>query len=494
LRILTKSNWADFIRPQPKKIVESIQTEIVVLGAGPGGYAATFYAADLGKKVILVEQDKKLGGVCLNRGCIPSKALLYASKMIGEARESAKRGITFGPPQIDLGKLRSWKTAIVDKLSGGVSFLAKKRGVQVLTGRGYFEGSQTLRVETAEGQQFVTFEKAIIAVGSKAALPKAFDLGNPRVMTSTEALELEEIPGELMVIGGGYIGMELGSVYANLGSKVTVIEALPGILAGADPDLVRPVQKQAEKSFRELRCNTKVTQMSTKGAKIRTVTVGPDKVEKEEFYDRVLVSVGRVPRCGELGLENTKVEQDDKGFIKVNDKQATSDPFIYAIGDIAGGVLLAHKASKEARVAVETITGEDSTTSGVIIPAVVFTEPEVAWCGVTEAEAKNKGMTVEVAKFPWGASGRALTCDHSEGLTKLIIDPATERLLGTGMVGYGAGELIAEAVVAIEMGATVRDLAESVHPHPTLSETLMEAAEVFYGYATHTYAPKKREG
>jgi dihydrolipoamide dehydrogenase len=473
--------------------VDPINTEIVVLGAGPGGYAAAFYAADHGKKVLLVEQDRKLGGVCLNRGCIPSKALLHAAKMITEARESAHRGITFASPQIDLDKLRSWKNSIVEKLSGGVSFLAKKRGVQVLTGRGYFEGSNSLRVETADGQQIVTFEKAIVAVGSKAALPKAFDLGNPRVMTSTEALEIEEIPEDLLVIGGGYIGMELGSVYAGLGSKVVVVEALPSILAGADPDLVRPIQKLAEKNFRELRFNTKVTQMSTKGKKIRTVTVGPDKVEKEEFYDRVLVSVGRVPRCGDLGLENTKVEQDERGFIKVNDKQETSDPAVFAIGDIAGGVLLAHKASKEARIAVETIVGEASTSQGVIIPAVVFTEPELAWAGLTETEAKAKGIAVEVAKFPWAASGRALTFDHTDGLTKIIVDPETERVLGVGIVGHGAGELIGEAVVAIEMGATVRDLAESVHPHPTVSETIMEAAEVFYGYATHTYAPKKHE-
>jgi dihydrolipoamide dehydrogenase len=312
-------------------------------------------------------------------------------------------------------------------------------------------------------------------------------------MTSTEALEMEELPEDFLVIGGGYIGMELGSVYANLGSKVVVVEALPGILAGADPDLVRPILKYAEKNFRQLRLNTKVTQMSTKGKKIRTVTQGPDKVEKEEFYDRVLVAVGRVPRCGDLGLENTKVEQDERGFIKVNEKQETADPFIFAIGDIAGGVLLAHKASKEARVAVETIAGEESTSAGVIIPAVVFTDPELAWCGLTEAEAKSKGLTVEVAKYPWAASGRAQTFDHPDGLTKLIIDPETERILGIGIVGHGAGELIAEGVVAIEMGATVRDLAESVHPHPTVSETLMEAAEVFYGFSTHTYAPKKRE-
>jgi dihydrolipoamide dehydrogenase len=473
--------------------VDPIHTDIVVLGAGPGGYAAAFYAADLGKKVLLVEQDKKLGGVCLNRGCIPSKALLHASKMIFEARESAHRGITFGPPQIDVDKLRAWKNAIVDKLSGGVSFLAKKRGVQVLIGRGYFEGSQSLRVETEEGQQTVTYDKAIIAVGSKAALPKVFDLGNPRIMTSRQALEVEEIPEDMLVVGGGYIGMELGSVYANLGSKVVVVEALAGILTGADPDLIRPVEQFARKIFRELRFNTKVTQMSSKGKKIRVVTEGPDKVEKEELFDRVLVSVGRVPRFHDLGLENTKVEQDERGFIKVNCKQETADPALLAIGDIAGGVMLAHKASKEARIAVETIVGEPSTSCGVIIPAVVFTDPELAWCGVTETEARAKGMEIEVAKFPWGASGRALTYDRPDGLTKLIVDVATERVIGVGMVGHGAGELIAEGVVAIEMGATARDLAESVHPHPTLSETIMEAAEVYYGVATHTYSPRKRE-
>ncbi len=464
-----------------------------MLGAGPGGYAAAFYAADLGKKVLLVEQDKKLGGVCLNRGCIPSKALLYATRMILEARESAHRGVTFGPPTIEVDKLRAWKNTIVDKLAGGVSFLAKKRGVQVLTGRGYFEGSQSLRVETPEGQHFVSFDKAVIAVGSKAALPKVFDLGNPRVMTSTEALEVEDIPEDFLVVGGGYIGMELGSVYANLGSKVVVVEALQGILAGADPDLVRPVMQYAQKNFRELRFNTKVTQMSTKGKKVRVVTEGPDKVEKEELFDRVLVSVGRTPRSQNLGLENTQVELDERGFIKVNHKQETNDPAILAIGDIAGGIMLAHKASKEARVAIETIVGQESTSAGVIIPAVVFTDPELAWCGLTETEARAKGLEFEVAKFPWGASGRALTYDRPDGLTKLVVDSESQRVIGVGIVGHGAGELISEGVLAIEMGATVRDLAESVHPHPTLSETSMEAAEVFYGVATHTFAPKKRE-
>ncbi len=473
--------------------MDSINTEIVVLGAGPGGYAAAFYAADLGKKVLLVEQNERLGGVCLNRGCIPSKALLHAAKMIVEARESAHRGITFGPPQIELDKLRAWKNSIVEKLAGGVLLLARKRGVQVLTGRGYFENSQTLRIETAQGQQFVNFAKAIVAVGSNAALPKAFDLGNPRVMTSTEALEVEEVPEDLLVVGGGYIGMELGSVSANLGSKVVVVEALDTILSGADPDLVRPVLKRAQASFRELRFKTKVATMATKGKKILIVTEGPDKTPREELYDRVLVSVGRVPRCRDLGLENTKVEQDERGFIKVNDRQETADPAILAIGDIAGGVLLAHKATKEGRIAVETILGEGSTSTGVVIPAVVFTDPEVAWCGLSEAEARAQGLAVDVAKFPWAASGRALTFDHTGGLTKLIIDSETERVLGVGIVGYGAGELISEGVLVVEMGGSARDLAECVHPHPTLSETIMEAAEAYYGYSTHTLSPKKRE-
>ncbi|MCG3148989.1 MAG: Dihydrolipoyl dehydrogenase [Verrucomicrobiae bacterium] len=468
--------------------MESIKADVVVLGAGPGGYAAAFYAADKGRKVLLIEQDNRLGGVCLNRGCIPSKALLHATKLIGEARESAHRGITFGAPQIDLTKLRTWKSGILEKLATGVATVAKMRGVEVLHGRGYFENSTTLRVETAAGQQHITFAKAIVAVGSKPAMPKAFDLGNPRIMTSTEALEIEDIPAELLVVGGGYIGMELGTVYAALGSRVTVVEALPAILAGADPDLVRPVARYAEKAFKEIRLNTKVTKMATAGKQIKVVF---DK--KEELYDRVLVSVGRSPNCHDLGLSNTQVALDDRGFIKVNAQQQTSDPDIFAIGDCAGGLLLAHKASKEARIAVDVIAGEGGSSQDIIIPAVVFTEPEVAWAGLTEAEAKEKNIPVQVAKFPWSASGRAQTFGAADGLTKLIIHPETERILGVGIVGHGAGELISEGVLAIEMGATALDLAEAVHPHPTMSETMMEAAEVFYGHSTHLFARKRPE-
>jgi dihydrolipoamide dehydrogenase len=470
--------------------MDPIKTEIVVVGAGPGGYAAAFYAADLGKKVILIEREKRLGGVCLNRGCIPSKALLYATHQIVNARESAHRGITFAEPGVDVAKLRAWKETILEKLGGGVATLAKMRGVQVIQGRGYFEGSQTLRVETEQGQQFIQYDKAILAVGSIAAMPKAFDLGNPRIMTSTGALEVEDIPESMLVVGGGYIGMELGTVYAALGSKIVLVEALDSILAGADPDLARPVVINAKKAFKEIRLKARVTKMATVGKQIK-VEMDYDGRKIEELYDRVLVAVGRVPNSADLGLQNTKVQLDEKGFVKVNHHQQTDDSNIYAIGDIAGGILLAHKAHKEARIAVENINGEDVVFENIVIPAVVFTDPELAWCGLTEAEAKAKGVKHQVAKFPWSASGRALSFDRTDGVTKMVIDPETDRVLGVGICGAGAGELIAEAVLAIEMGATAEDIALTVHPHPTLSETLMECAESFYGHATHTFTKKK---
>ncbi|MCS7090027.1 MAG: dihydrolipoyl dehydrogenase [Verrucomicrobiota bacterium] len=470
--------------------MQPIETELVVVGAGPGGYAAAFYAADLGKKVILVEKDRRLGGVCLNVGCIPSKALLHATHLITEIRESAHRGITFAPPEVDLVKLRTWKESILEKLASGVSFLAQKRGVQVMRGRGYFEDSSTLRVETEEGQKFVRFQHAIIATGSLPAMPKIFDLGNPRVMTSTEALEIEEIPARLLVVGGGYIGMELGTVYAALGSEVVVVEALDKVLAGADPDLARPVVQRAQKAFKEIRLQAKVLSMATAGKQIRVVTEHNGQ-KLEELYDRVLVAVGRIPNTEDLGLENTRVQLTEKGFIKVNEYLQTDDPQIYAIGDVVGGALLAHKAHKEARIAVEVINGEESRFENIVIPAVVFTDPELAWCGLTEAEAKERGVAHEVARFPWSASGRALSFDRTDGMTKLIIDPESDRVLGVGIVGHGAGELIAEATLALEMGATAEDIALTVHPHPTLSETLMEAAEAYYGYATHTLSRKR---
>jgi dihydrolipoamide dehydrogenase len=470
--------------------MDPIKTEIVVVGAGPGGYAAAFYAADLGKKVLLIERDQRLGGVCLNRGCIPSKALLHATHQITAARESEHRGITFPTPTVDLAKLRAWKESILTKLGGGVAQLAKMRNVQVLHGKAYFEASQTLRVESEQGQQFVNFDTAIVAVGSLPALPKAFDLGNPRVMTSTEALEIEDIPEKLLVVGGGYIGMEMGTVYAALGSQVTVVEALDNILAGADADLARPVVAAAKKAFKEIRLKARVNKMSTAGKQIK-VEMEFDGKKVEELYDRVLVSVGRAANSADLGLENTKVVLDEKGFIKVNTKQQTDDPHIYAIGDIAGGILLAHKAHKEGRIAVEVIHGENSINQDIVMPAVVFTDPELAWCGLTEAEAKARGIKYEVSKFPWAASGRAVSFDRTDGVTKMLIDPDSERVLGVGICGAGAGELIAEAVLAMEMGATAEDIALTVHPHPTLSETMMECAEAFYGHATHTIAKKR---
>jgi dihydrolipoamide dehydrogenase len=470
--------------------MDPIKTEIVVIGAGPGGYAAAFYAADLGKKVILIERDKRLGGVCLNRGCIPSKALLHATHQITAAKDSEHRGITFTAPTVDLNRLRTWKEGILAKLAGGIAQLAKMRNVQVIQGKAYFEGSQSLRVENEQGQQFISFETAILAVGSVPAMPKAFDLGNPRIMTSTEALEIEDIPENLLVVGGGYIGMEMGTVYAALGSKVTVVEALDNILAGADPDLARPVVLAAKRAFKEIRVKAKVLKMSTVGKQIKVESEFDGK-KVEELYDRVLVSVGRAANSVDLGLENTKVTLDEKGFVKVNGQQQTSDPHIYAIGDIAGGILLAHKAHKEARIAVETINGENTGMENVVIPAVVFTDPELAWCGLTEAEAKAKGVVYEVSKFPWAASGRALSFDRTDGVTKMIIDPESERVLGVGICGAGAGELIAEATLALEMGATAEDIALTVHPHPTLSETLMQCAEAFYGHATDMVSKKR---
>src|ERR1700752_2433009 len=386
--------------------MDPIKSEIVVLGAGPGGYTAAFYAADRGKKVTMVEQAPRLGGICLNSGCIPSKALIHATAVLREAKNSAARGIELGQPKVDLDKLRAWKESILEKLGQGLKTLAQKRGVQVIHGRGHFEDSETLRVETSEGQKFVNYEKAIIAVGSKPAMPAAFNLGNPRIMTSKEALEIQETPADLLVVGGGYIGMELGTVYAALGSRVVVLEALPSILTGVDSDLVRPVRRVAEKAFKEIRLNTKVLKMATAGKQIKVVTE-INKEQREELYDRVLVSVGRVPNLADLGVDNTKGTKDDKGFIQCNAQQQTEDPNIYAVGDVNGGTLLAHRAFKEAKIAVEAMLGEASAFENVVIPAVVFTDPEVAWCGLTETEAKQKNIGVKIARFPWGASGRA---------------------------------------------------------------------------------------
>ena len=462
-----------------------LETELLVLGGGPGGYAAAFYAADLGKEVVLVELEEHLGGVCLHRGCIPSKSLLHATHLIDQSREASDFGIHFQEPTIDLDALREWKDNTIQTLAQGINSLAASRKVKVIRGRGYFEDKQTLRIETSEGQRFVKFQRAIIAVGSRATLPRVFDLGNPRIMTSRSALQIEDIPNRLLVIGGGYIGLELGSVYARLGSKVTMVESQDRLLLGVDRDLIGPVVDLATKSFDAIHLKAKVQSLATEGSEIAARITKSDGTENNDHFDRVLVAVGRSPRTANIGLENTAIELDRQGFIKVDDHLATGESGIMAIGDCIGGAMLAHKAHYEARQAVDSLFQPEEPTRSPHIPAVVFTDPEIAWCGLTEAEAKQRDVKVRVAKFPWAASGRAISVGQRHGITKLILDPDTEQLLGVGIVGNGAGELIGEAVLALEMGATAYDLAMTVHPHPTLSETLMEAADVFYGHATH---------
>ncbi len=457
--------------------MKTIETELVVVGAGPGGHAAALAAARRGVETMLVDCGARLGGVCLNRGCIPSKAFLHATALIEEAKQSGGRGISFDAPRINLDRLREWKESVVDALADGARKVAGQQGVTVMRGRGYFESSERLRIETGEGQRYLAFEKAIIAVGSEALVPKAFDLGNPRVMTSREALHLGEVPERLLVIGGGYIGMELGTVYARLGSEVVVAEALESILTGADADLVRPVRKAAEAAFREIRTGAEVVRMATSGKQIE-VTIKPKEGEQSTGkYDRVLVAAGRRPHTDHLGLENTKVRTDEKGFIEVDEQQRSADPAICAIGDVVGEPMLAHKATREGLIAVETVAGERLLPNGaLLVPAVVYTDPELAWVGLTEEQAKEEGREVRIAKTPWSASGRAHTLDRTDGLTKFVVDPETERLMGVGIVGHNAGDLISEGVLAIEMGATAYDIAASIHPHPTLSETLMETA------------------
>jgi dihydrolipoamide dehydrogenase len=470
--------------------MEKQKKQLIVIGAGPGGYAAAFYAASHGLDVLLIDKRGALGGVCLNEGCIPSKALIHATEVIESAKEAKEFGITFNTPEINLDELRVWKNSVIKKLNKGIQTLADNKGVSVLIGRAHFENNDTLRVETESGQQFFNFDHLIIAAGSEPAMPAAFDLGNKRIMTSKEALDIDEIPKTLLVVGGGYIGMELGSVYAGLGSKVTVIEAGASIIMGADKDLVRPVLKRAKENFDRLLFKAKVKKMSTKAKKIAVEYEYEDELKTESF-DKVLVSVGRKPNSDDLGLENTNIKTDDKGFVICDDKQATSVSNIYAIGDIAGGVLLAHKASKEAKIAVEAILGRQVSNKELIIPAVVFTNPEIAWVGVTEEEARAQKLKVEISKFSWAASGRALSLNRTDGLTKLIIDKETDRILGVGIVGPGAGELIGEACLAVTNGLTAEDMSETVHAHPTLSETLLESAELYYGHSAHAFNAAK---
>jgi dihydrolipoamide dehydrogenase len=467
---------------------------IAVVGGGPGGYAAAFLAADLGMRVTLIDPEINPGGVCLYRGCIPSKALLHVAKLIEESQQAKNWGIDFPPARIDLARLRTWKENVVKKLTGGLGILSRQRKVEYIQGRAAFENPTTLRISKVDSTQAViSFDRIILATGSRPAIVPAFKIDSPRLMDSTGALNLEDIPGSLLVVGGGYIGLELGSVYAALGTRVTVVEMLPGLLPGADRDLVLPLHKRLEKMFEAILLNTTVASLKEEGAGIRARFEGtPVKDDsREKLFDRVLVSVGRKPNSEIPGLEKTQVQVSPRGFIEVNKQLQTADPSIYAIGDVVGEPMLAHKASHEGRTAVEAIAGHKVAFEPNAIPAVVFTDPEVAWCGLTETQAEKENREIKVAKFPWAASGRAVTIDRPEGMTKLLIDPQTERVLGVGIVGAGAGELIAEGVLAIEMAALARDVAMTIHPHPTLSETVMESAEVFFGTSTHVFRPKR---
>jgi dihydrolipoamide dehydrogenase len=468
--------------------------QLVVIGGGPGGYAAAFLAADLGLSVTLVDPEVNPGGVCVYRGCIPSKALLHVAKLLDESKHAAAWGVEFAAPTINLDKLREFKDNVVKRLTSGTGQLVKHRKVRYIQGLAELLGPTTLKIRKTEGgEESLSFEHAILATGSTPAIPPMLKVDDRRVMDSTAALDLPDVPKSLLVVGGGYIGLELGSVYAALGSAVTVVEMTPGLLPGADRDLVEILAKRVNTIMTKVMLNTRVTGMKAEAKGIR-VTFDGDGVKdgaKEQLFDRVLVSVGRRPNSKIPGLDSTRVKVDDRGFIVVDEQLRTDEPSIFAIGDVVGEPMLAHKASHEGRVAVEVIAGENVSFEPRAIPAVVFTDPELAWCGLTEAQAQKDGRKVTIAKFPWGASGRAITLDRTDGMTKLILDPETERILGVGLVGPGAGELIAEGVLAIEMGANATDLKLSIHPHPTLTETMMESAEVFFGQATHVYRPRR---
>jgi dihydrolipoamide dehydrogenase len=475
-------------------------TQLVVIGGGPGGYAAAFFAADMGLSVTLVDMEPNPGGVCLYRGCIPSKALLHVAKVASEAKHASAWGLTYAEPKIDLDKLRGFKDGVVGKLTGGLGQLSKQRKITYIQGKAAFVDAKTVSIEPAvevaeeSPVQTLTFEHAIIATGSYPTTIPGLSIKNDRVMDSTRALDLPDIPKTLLVVGGGYIGLELGSVYAALGTKVTVVEMTDGLLPGADRDLVTFLARRLETTLHRILLKTRVTGMedAKNGVKVLMEGEGLADADKAQVFDRVLVSIGRRPNSGVPGLDKAGVKVSDKGFIQVDPAMRTASPNIFAIGDVVGEPMLAHKASHEARVAVEAIMGHKVAFEPQAIPAVVFTDPEVAWCGLTETEAKKQNRKVEIAKFPWAALGRALAIDRPDGMTKLVIDPATERILGVGIVGAGAGELIAEGVLAVEMAALATDLKLSIHPHPTMSETLMEAAEVFFGHSTHVYRPKKK--
>ena len=468
-----------------------LKTEIVVIGSGPGGYAAAFRAADLGKKVILIEKDPYLGGVCLNRGCIPSKTLLHLSRVISEAEEVSSAGIAYNQPEIDLDKVRRWKEKTVKRLQGGVALMAKNRNVSVVTGSASFI-SKTEILVSGETENTIEFEKAIIATGSRAATLPNIDMSLSGVMGSREALELESIPEKLLVVGGGYIGLEMASVYAGLGSKVTVVEFMDSLLPGADQDLVLPLQKTLLKKLESIKLGTEVTSVKKDSPGKLQVSFKSKDEAFQEIFDSVLVSVGRKPNTDAIGLDKAGLKTDAKGFISVNKKQQTAVENIFAIGDVTGNPMLAHKATHEGKVAAEVICGLPAEMDAVAIPAVIYTDPEIAWAGLTESEAKAKNIPYEKGEFPWAASGRALAYGRNDGKSKILVDPTTKKILGVGIVGLNAGDLISEGVLAIEMGADAEDLGLTIHPHPTFSETLAGAAEVITGSVTDLYIPRKK--
>ncbi len=473
----------------------SLHTQLVVVGGGPGGYAAAFLAADLGMEVTLVDAEPRLGGTCLLRGCIPSKALLHVARVIEETRELNDWGVEFPPAQIQLERLRARKEKLIATLSNGLASLAKRRKVRRIQARASFVNSTTLKLLPVNDQELQTeqlsFDFCIVATGSVPAVVPSLAVDSPRVWDSTVALELPEVPESLLVVGGGYIGLELGTVYRALGAKVSVVELTDALLPGMDPELVAPLAKRLRQQFEAIYLKTRVLELKPGPDGVQAVMEGPEG-PFTKTYSHVLVSIGRRPNTAHLGLENTQVQLDSRGFIQVNAQMRTADPHILAIGDCVGEPMLAHKASHEAKIAVEALLGQPAAFDTFAIPAVVFTDPEVAWVGFTETQAAKAGREIEVVRYPWGASGKAHSLGRTEGLTKLVVDALTQRILGVGIVGAGAGELIAEAALAIEMGCTVHDLAQTIHPHPTLSETLTFAAEMLLGTATEIYHPRSR--
>jgi dihydrolipoamide dehydrogenase len=468
-------------------------THLAVIGGGPGGYAAAFLAADLGLEVTLVDPAINPGGVCLYRGCIPSKALLHAAKVIDEARQGKAWGLNFSGLKIRHARLREWKNEVVARLTGGLGQLVKQRKINYLQATAAFQDNRTLAVKAVDGgQSSLAFEYAIIATGSDTARIPQFELDSDRLLDATAALDLEQVPKKLLVIGGGYIGLELGTVYAALGTKVTVVEMTRGLLPGADRDLVRILQKRLANRMESILLQSTVKSLKAQKNGIKVTLEGPDVDQKVRIFDKVLLAVGRRPNSAGLGLTNTTIEVDGGGFIKVDAQRRTAEKHIFAIGDVAGEPMLAHKASHEGRVAAEVIAGRQVVYDPLAIPAVVFTDPEIAWVGLTEKEAADRSIAHKVVRFPWAASGRAATLDRDDGLTKLIIDPRSEQIIGMGIAGSGAGEMISEGVLAIEMGANVTDVGLTIHPHPTLTETIMEAADLFHGTATHFYQSKRK--